>query len=508
MNRSGSVSRLRTVVQTIAVTGIACGIGWLLFRNLGADSLRGDEALYAEVVLDSRASGSWLPTVLRGEAWVNKPPGGLLTMAASFRVLGVSEEAARAPAAVGGLLCVLLVFVWGAARLGAVAGALAATIVATAPVALGWHAFRAATFDAATALLVTAAVLAHLESLEPGRERLFRLTVALSALSTLLKSLAGPALIATAGVAIELCRGLRERRPREATRRAAIRAGAVLAAGIAVLGFLIAAASLGGLDDAVGRMVGWDLLRRNLARVHPSHAGPWWFYLDRLVLDFGPLLALLLPAAWSFRSGGAQAAPPLAAPRLAPVELLAAAAAIVVILSLSASKLRWYALQVLPLAALAIAAGFVVLARGRSRLVKFALAAALTVVVAERASFALRRTATPPRRTHLDRALEETRRIPGARLVSAAGLDPFAAVGRGAYAWDEASSNSFYLRLAREALAATEAPAAGCTVTLVARSAATAEPGAPRLELPPDEGPFALVDGCDGRIVAALGGPG
>ena len=36
-------------------------------------------------------------------------------------------------------------------------------------------------FGAATALLVTAAVLAHLESLEPGRERLFRLTVALSA---------------------------------------------------------------------------------------------------------------------------------------------------------------------------------------------------------------------------------------------------------------------------------------------------------------------------------------
>jgi 4-amino-4-deoxy-L-arabinose transferase-like glycosyltransferase len=482
---------------------IAWSAGWLLWRNLGADSLRGDEALYAEVVLDSRAAGSWLPTILRGEPWVNKPPGGPLLMAASFRLLGVSEEAARAPAALGGLLCVLLVFAWGAARLGAVAGAIAAAIVATAPVALGWHAFRAATFDAATALLVTAAVLVHLDSLEPGREGLFRCTVALAALSTLLKSLAGPALIAAAGIGIELCRGLRELRPRAAARRAAMRAGAVLAAGGAVLGGLVIAASRAGLEDAAARMIGWDLLQRNLSRVHPSHAGPWWFYLERLALDFGPLLVLALPAAWTLRRAPPAVAPARRPGEFAAAELLAAAAAMILVLTLSASKLRWYALQTLPTTALALAAGLGVLARRRGRLARLALAAAALAVLATRIEFALRRTATPPRRTVLDRALEAVQRTPGGRLVAVPGLDPFATAGRAGYLPDEASSNSFYLRLAREA-SPPEAGSAPCAVTLAHRAASLAPPAPPSRALPPEEGPFLLLDGCGGRVVAEL----
>jgi 4-amino-4-deoxy-L-arabinose transferase-like glycosyltransferase len=498
----------RTVALSAAGAALALAAGWLLFRNLGADSLRGDEALYAEVVLDSRAAGSWLPPVLRGEPWVNKPPGGLLMMAASFRLLGVDEEAARAPAALCGLLCVLLVFAWGAARLGAAAGALAAAIVATAPVALGWHAFRAATFDAATALLVTAAVLAHLESLEPGRERRFRITVALAALSTLLKSLAGPALIAAAGIGLELCHGVAERRPRAAARRAMMRGGAVLAAGGAVLGSLVAAASVAGLEDAAARMIGWDLLQRNLSRVHPSHAGPWWFYLERLALDFGPLLVLALPAAWTIRSARATPAPARDPRAFAAAGLLAAAAAMTLVLSLSASKLRWYALQALPTTALALAAGLTVLARGRGRLARAALAAAALVAVATRVEFALRRTSTPPRRTELHRAIEVVRRAPGTRLEAAPDLDPFAAAGLAAYAPDEAASNSFYLRLAREPTLAPDAGTAPCAVTLTAGPTALAPSAPPRRALPPEEGPFVLLDGCGGQVVAALAAAG
>jgi 4-amino-4-deoxy-L-arabinose transferase-like glycosyltransferase len=499
------VSALRVVgLFAIGPIAVALFAAWLLGRDLGADSLRGDEAMYAEVVLDSREAGRWLPPRLRGEPFVNKPPGGLLAIAASFRCLGEGAFAARFPAVVSGVVTVLVLGAWATRRIGPVAGLLAPLLFVTAPVALGRHTLRGGTFDATVALLVTAALLAHLECLRAGRERWFRATLVAAAAATLFKSMAGPALIAGAVLAVELAVGFRSGRHRPALARGLARAGAILAAGLAVLAALTVAALAAGVADAVDRMVVWDLLRRNFERVHPSHAGAWWFYFDRLARDFGPLLVLLVPlAAATFGTRreteeGSAPALPLAA------GLLAAAAALILMLSVSASKLRWYGLQLVPMISLAVAAGAAWLARGRPRGVRAALAAALLVAVAVRVEWAIRRTETRPRRTVLDRAEAAARSTPGARLTATPGLDPFAAVGRGGYAWDEAASNAFYLRLARES---SVAGAAGhCTVTLVPVAAAPDAASGLRLALPADEGPFVLLDGCDGRVIAALAG--
>jgi 4-amino-4-deoxy-L-arabinose transferase-like glycosyltransferase len=494
------------LVTGLTVSVVALFSAWLLFRDLGADSLRGDEAMYAEVVLDSRTDGRWVPPVLRGEPFVNKPPGGLLALAAGFAVLGDGETAARVPAAVAGVALAILIATWGAARLGPFAGAFAATLFVTAPVALGRHALRGGTFDAAVALLVTVAVLAHLESLRPGRERWFRLTPGLAAVATLFKSMAGPALIAGAVLATEVAGSCGSRGVRAGLLGGLRRAVAVFGAGIAVLASLTAAAAAGGVDDAFDRMVVWDLLRRNLERVHPSHVGPWWFYLDRMTKDFGPLLILLLvpPAALVVRRRhpGDSAGPDRAAS--IGLALLAATGSVLLLLSISASKLRWYGLQLVPLTSLAVAAGACQLVRGRSRTVRGALVAALAVALAVRIEWAVRRTDTPPRRTLLDRAEAAVRSIPGARLVAAPGLDLFATVGHDDYAWDEAASNAFYLRLAREPSVPHSGGRAPCEV-LLAPATAAADARVHRLGLPAGEGPFELIDGCGGEVVAALG---
>lgn len=501
------MSALRAVVLfAVGPIAVALFAVWLLGRDLGADSLRGDEAMYAEVVLDSREAGRWLPPRLRGEPFVNKPPGGLLAIAASFRWLGEGAFAARIPAVASGVATVLLLGAWGTLRIGPVAGLLAPLLFVTAPVALGRHALRGGTFDATVALLVTAALLAHLESLRPGRERCFRATLVAAAVATLFKSMAGPALIAGAVLAVELAAGLRPGRRGPALARGLTRAGAVLAVGLAVLAALTLAALAAGVEDAVDRMVVWDLLRRNLERVHPSHAGAWWFYLDRLAKDFGPLLCLLVPLAAATSSSRDESAQRTASGLPLAAGLLAAAAALLLLLSVSASKLRWYGLQLVPAISLAVAAGASQLARDRPRGVRAALAAALLVAVAVRIEWAVRRTETRPRRTVLDRAEAAARSTPGALLSAAPGLDPFVAVGREGYAWDEAASNAFYLRLAREGAGARAGSPRACTLTLAPVDAATDAASGARLALPADEGPFVLLDGCDGRVIAALAG--
>jgi hypothetical protein len=272
-----------------------------------------------------------------------------------------------------------------------------------------------------------------------------------------------------------------------------------------VLAILTLTATAGGVDDALDRMVVWDLLQRNLERVHSSHDGPGWFYLDRLTRDFGPLLILLLvpPAAFVVRRSTPGDRAGSSARGLVGLALVASVVAMVFLLSMSASKLRWYGFQLVPLTSLAIAAGACQLARGRAWRVQVSIVAALVVALAVRVEWAIRRTETPPRRTLLDRALDRARSLPGARVVATPGLDVFAAVGRDGYAWDEAASNAFYLRLAREPSVATAGGPAPCEVVL-APAAAAPDDGSHQLALPAGEGPFVLVDRCDGAVVATL----
>lgn len=87
----------------------------IFFHDLGSHPLiDSDEPRYAQAALEMVESGRYLVPVLNGEPRINKPPLLYWTIALLYRVIGVSETAARLPSACAGLLSVF--FTWAFTR--------------------------------------------------------------------------------------------------------------------------------------------------------------------------------------------------------------------------------------------------------------------------------------------------------------------------------------------------------------------------------------------------------
>jgi 4-amino-4-deoxy-L-arabinose transferase-like glycosyltransferase len=105
----------------------ASRIGWTIlilatlyvcyFSHLGAIGLVGpDEPRYAWIARDMVETGDWVTPRLYGKPWFEKPPLLYWGAALSFKILGVSEAAARLPSALSALLATLAL-AWLALRL-------------------------------------------------------------------------------------------------------------------------------------------------------------------------------------------------------------------------------------------------------------------------------------------------------------------------------------------------------------------------------------------------------
>ena len=105
----------------------AARIGWAIlivatlyvcyFSHLGAIGFAGpDEPRYAWIARDMAETGDWVTPRLYGKPWFEKPPLFYWAAAASFKLFGVSEAAARLPSAISALLATLTL-AWLALRL-------------------------------------------------------------------------------------------------------------------------------------------------------------------------------------------------------------------------------------------------------------------------------------------------------------------------------------------------------------------------------------------------------
>jgi 4-amino-4-deoxy-L-arabinose transferase and related glycosyltransferases of PMT family len=82
----------------------------VLFPNLGGIALLDpDEPVYAETAKEMIQSQDYLSPRIYGEYWFDKPPMYYWLVALSFQAFGASEFAARLPATLSALLCVILV---------------------------------------------------------------------------------------------------------------------------------------------------------------------------------------------------------------------------------------------------------------------------------------------------------------------------------------------------------------------------------------------------------------
>ena len=104
----------------------------MIFVNLGGIPLLDpDEPVYAETPKEMLQFGDFVSPRIYGEYWYDKPPMYYWLVAASFKIFGVSEFAARFPSALLALGGVLAIYGYGSRLFGERSGLLAAIVLVT-----------------------------------------------------------------------------------------------------------------------------------------------------------------------------------------------------------------------------------------------------------------------------------------------------------------------------------------------------------------------------------------
>jgi 4-amino-4-deoxy-L-arabinose transferase-like glycosyltransferase len=317
--------------------------------GLGSVPLLGpDEPRYAQVAREMYLRGDWVTPTLAGHTWFEKPALLYWLMIASFRVLGVTELAARLGSVLAGLLTILFVG-WTARRAEFESGeglrGFGISVAAVAGSTLGLLAFaRGASFD----MLLTATVSGCLACLyasevtrDEGRRRamLVGFYVLLGA-SLLAKGLVG--LVIPGGVAFVY---FLLRRRLSGIFRLGLLWGVPLA-------MLVAATWYAPVLIKHGRVfVEQFVVQHHFARFVSNkfhHSQPFYFYLPITLMLALPWTAFLIGGIW-----GAGSVNPRAEDAASKLRVLALAWLIVPVLffSASSSKLPGYVLPAIPGAA-------------------------------------------------------------------------------------------------------------------------------------------------------------
>ncbi|MHC4599454.1 MAG: ArnT family glycosyltransferase [Planctomycetota bacterium] len=319
---------------------------FLLLWGIGGGSLcASDEAFYAVITRDMAESSDFLTTTYLGKPTFHKPPLYMWFASFWFLVTGDIEFSIRFGAALAGMGCVALAYVFGCGFAGRTAGILSALLL------LGTSKFldmgRAGMLD----LPLTFFVMAGLWCVWKARERprfLWGAGAALG-LAVMVKGAAAFVLPLAA-----VCVALADRNPRLLfNRHAAL--GAAVALAVAAPWHLAMAVSYPGFIE---QYLGYHVFQRATSALE-LHSGPPWFYLWIIPWKFRPWGMLVLPALALVAHRAVRKKE--AAPRFTTVWALA----VLLPYSLLGTKIAWYVLPAYP--ALCLGLGQLVsrVARGR-----------------------------------------------------------------------------------------------------------------------------------------------
>jgi 4-amino-4-deoxy-L-arabinose transferase-like glycosyltransferase len=347
-----AASRAVTAAAFVVTAALAAGL-WT------TDLWPPNETRVAEIAREMPAGEPLVPR-LNGRPFLEEPPLFYWLQAAAYGMAGTpSATAARVPAAIGAILCVLVAA--ALARAAGASAALAAIVIATAP-ELWWMA-RAGTPDTLNAAATGMALVAFLRAHRSGSGRALAAAVAAAVVAFWTKSFLG------VGLALLVCGAFVAVAGRGALsfRRLGAALGAV-AAGSAVW-LLVLATGTGAsglsfflLQNHVGRLVGGAAV---------GHVRSLAYYVPNLALDLLPW-SLALPAAVVVASRRVDRALLFA---------LVWAAAMTVALSVSATKTAHYLLPAYPAFAVLVASWWPGTRSGLDRATRAALAVLLVVGV-------------------------------------------------------------------------------------------------------------------------------
>lgn len=337
------------------------GLSLLAFFNQlgGLGLMDKTEGLFVEVARQMLQSGDWITPRWNGETFFDYPVGGYWLVALSFRLFGVSEWAARLPAALAATATVLALFAVllqlapaGEAQQRSLARAtLAATLLTLSPGWVGWG--RSSVTDMFLASSISLALLgfalAYGNPERPGLQRLGHAALAFfCAAAVLAKGPVGLLLPALVIGAFLLLKGQLLRQLRRMPWPAMI----ALFLGVAAPWYALATQANG--STFLNRFLGFSNLERFTSVLY-AHPGPPWYYLPWLVVLLLPW-SLYLPVAIArlrFWQLARWRQPPSSADL--PLFALLWLVLIVAFFSSAATKLPGYILPALPAGALLVA---------------------------------------------------------------------------------------------------------------------------------------------------------
>lgn len=281
------MERFRMILPAAALAALLL----LYLGSLGGVPLfDGDEPRYGQAVREMRRNQDWLTPTYNGEHRFQKPVLIYWCMLLATALLGFNEAALRLPAALSLIGLCLLIYRFAADRLGARPAFIAAGFLAFSPqsVILG----RAATPDALLTLAISAAMLSFYAAYSAEEEHsrlpayLFWLFLSIAVLA---KGPVGAALPLAGCAALTLWNG----DLRRAMRRAHWGPGLLIFSVVALPWFLLMYVLHG--TGFTGFFFGQEHLGR-FTRPMEGHSGPFFYYAAALLIFAFPWV-LLLPAA-------------------------------------------------------------------------------------------------------------------------------------------------------------------------------------------------------------------
>lgn len=327
-----SASR-QALLQLVLLAAVAVCLFFVALGRLPL--LEPDEGRNAEVAREMLATHDWITPHFDALPYLDKPALYFWMVAASFRLFGLSEAAARLPSALAALATMLLTW-WLARRLiGSGAGWRAALIFATSPLTLALA--RTVIFDMTLTLLVTLAMAGFwlAEQGHFGRPGCDRVMFAAMGLAAITKGPVGFLLPLLSAVAYLAVRG----RLGDLGR---LRWGAGVAIFLACALPWFLAVSIRNPDFP--RYAFWQESLLRFATGHAHREGGLFYYIPVYLGGFLPWSFFLLFGLWNHRAAWKQVRTPCRQPE---AFLLCWAGAIFVFFTISRSKLPAYILPAL-----------------------------------------------------------------------------------------------------------------------------------------------------------------
>jgi 4-amino-4-deoxy-L-arabinose transferase-like glycosyltransferase len=272
----------RTRTDVLLMAGFCA---FLFFYGLGQFGLIGaDEPRYAQVAREMLERHDWITPTLGEHAWLEKPPLYYWQAMAAFAVFGVSDVAARIPAALDATLLVIAVYLFFRKfRRGVEVDA--ALITASCGGVIGFA--RAASMDIALAATFSIGMLAWWAWRESGKRAWLALFYIFMALGMLAKGPVAPFLAA----AVLMLFGLGARESRLILRTFWL-PGILLFCAIALPWYLA-------VQVRNPQFFREFILEHNLERFSSDlyhHRQPWWYYLPITALAFLPWTVFMIVA--------------------------------------------------------------------------------------------------------------------------------------------------------------------------------------------------------------------